>query len=167
MRWERLFAELEGQAGDFELQERDALVDELRDGDWAETSWRGLLGGRVVLEVLGLGRLEGQVVLANNAFVQVRGDRADHVVNSAAVLALVATERRADAASTVAAALGWGHVFRALRDAGDTVRVRRIDGSTVEGTVLVVGKDFVRLCDQSERERSLPFAAIAVVSGPT
>jgi hypothetical protein len=34
MRWERLFHELEAQAGDLEMQERDALVDELRDGEW-------------------------------------------------------------------------------------------------------------------------------------
>ncbi|MDX6278092.1 MAG: hypothetical protein QOJ72_2220, partial [Nocardioidaceae bacterium] len=40
MRWERLFAELEAQAGDVELQDRDALVEELADGDWAATSWR-------------------------------------------------------------------------------------------------------------------------------
>lgn len=65
MRWERLFAELEAQVGDVEMQDRDALVDELADGAWAETSWRDLLGGHVVLDVLGHGRIEGEVVLVN------------------------------------------------------------------------------------------------------
>ena len=49
MRWERLLEDLEARAGDLELEERDALVDELRDGDWGRTSWRQLLGGRVVV----------------------------------------------------------------------------------------------------------------------
>ena len=59
MRWERLFEDLEARAADLELDERDALVDELRDGDWAQTSWRQLLGGHVVLAVRGADRVEG------------------------------------------------------------------------------------------------------------
>jgi hypothetical protein len=165
MRWERLFAELEAQVGDVEMQDRDALVDELADGDWAATSWRDLLGGHIVLDVLGHGRLEGEVVLVNQRLVQLRGERLDHVVNAAAVLALVSSERRATGESRVSAGLGWGHVFRALRE--DPVRVRRTDGSTVDGDVGVVGSDFVRMCDESGRDQVVPFGAIAMVSGRT
>jgi hypothetical protein len=165
MRWERLFAELEAQAGDVELQDRDALVEELADGDWAATSWRDILGGRVVLDVQGHGRLDGDVVLANERFVQLRGERADHVVNAAAVLAVVSSQRRAPEESRVSAALGWGHVFRALRE--DSVRVRRIDGGTVDGEVEVVGSDFVRLRDEAGHRQVVPFSAIGVVSGRT
>lgn len=163
MRWERLFAELEAQVGDVEIQDREALVDELVDGAWAETSWRDLLGGHVVLDVLGHGRIEGEVVLVNRRLVHVRGERIDHVVNATAVLAVVASARRAAKDSRVSAGLGWGHVFRALR--GDPVRVHRSDGSTVDGNVGVVGKDFVRIRDESDRDHVLPFDVVAVVSG--
>lgn len=76
---------------------------------------------------------------------------------------MVASERRAAEDSRVSAGLGWGHVFRALR--GDPVRVRRSDGSTVDGNVGVVGKDFVRMRDESDRDHVLPFDVVAVVSG--
>lgn len=165
MRWERLFAELEAQSEDLELQERDALVDELRDGDWAETSWWSLLGGRVVVDVLGHGNLDGHVVLANERLTQIRGEGLDHVVNNAAVLAVVSYERRAEEVSAVTGALGWGHVFRTLRDVGESVRIRRVDGSTIDGVVVVVGRDFVRIRAESGRAQSIPFASIAVVSG--
>lgn len=163
MRWERLFAELEAQAGDVEMQDRDALVAELADGDWAATTWRDLLGGHAVLDVRGHGRLGGEVVLVNRQLVQLQGERVDHVVNTDAVLAVLSAEHRAVAESPVSAGLGWGHVFRALRESA--VRIRRIDGSTVDGSVGVVGRDFVRVQDESGRDQVLPFAVVAVVSG--
>lgn len=165
MRWERLFNELEAQSVDLEMLERDALVDELRDGEWAETSWRSLLGGAVVLDVQGMGRIEGTVVLVNENIVQLRGSLIDHVASIAAVTSLVASERRAEEPSAVTASLGWGHVFRALRDAGEPVRVRTLAGSTVDGTIEVVGADFVRVREESGRDQMLPFAAVAAVSG--
>ena len=165
MRWDRLFTELEARSADLVLDERDALVDELRDGDWAATSWWTLLGGQVVLDVLGHGHVGGQVVLANERLVQLRGERVDHVLSNAAVLAVVSSERRADEISTVAAALGWGHVFRALRDAGAEVRIGRVDGSTVEGTIVVVGRDFLRVRGETGRDHLLTFTSLAVVSG--
>ena len=167
MRWERLFADLEAQAADLELDERDALVDELRDGDWAETSWRQLLGGRVVLAVRGADHVEGHVTLVNDRLVHLRGDSMDQVVNAAAVMAVHSSERRADESTAVGAALGWGHVFRALREAGDEIRVRLVDGSVRDGSVLVAGRDFVRLRAESGRDQVVPFDAIAVVSGRT
>src|SRR5690348_4062247 len=123
MRWERLFEDLEAQAADLELDERDALADELRDGDWAQTSWRQLLGGRVVLSVRGADRVEGEVVLVNERLVHLRSDSMDHLVNADAVTGIHVAERRADATTAVGEALGWGQVFRALRDAGEEIRV--------------------------------------------
>lgn len=167
MRWERLFNELEAQAGDLEIQERDALVDELRDGEWAETPWRSLLGGKVVLDVLGAGRIAGECVLVNEHVVQLRSDRTEHVVSTSAVVAVISSERRADPASSVSAALGWGHVFRALRNTGEPVRLRAIDGSSFDGTIVVIGADFVRVREESGRDQSVTLAAVAVVSGRT
>jgi hypothetical protein len=167
MRWERLFEDLEARAADLELDERDALVDELRDGDWAQTSWRQLLGGHVVLSVRGADRVEGEVTLVNDRLVHLRGDAMDHVVSAVAVMAVQSSERRADATTTVGDALGWGHVFRALREAGEEIRVRLVDGSVRDGSVVVAGRDFVRLRSGSGRDQVVPFESIAVVSGRT
>lgn len=167
VRWDRLFDDLEGQADELEREERDALVDELRDGTWAETGWRQLLGGRVALEVLGGARVEGEVTLANDQVVQISGERGDHVVSAGAVLVVHASGRRADDPGRVAASLGWGHVFRALRDAGEEVVVRLVDGSSREGTVVAVGGDFVRLATPSGRGQDLVWTAIVMVSGRT
>jgi hypothetical protein len=167
MRWERLFEDLEARAADLELDERDALVEELRDGDWSQTSWRQLLGGHVVVTVRGAERIEGEVTLVNDRLVHLRGDAMDHVVNAGAVMAVHSSERRADASTAVDDALGWGHVFRALREAGEEIRVRLVDGSVRDGSVVVAGRDFVRLRAASGRDQVLPFDAIAVVSGQT
>lgn len=165
VRWDRLFDDLEAQADDLERQERDALVDELRDGDWAETRWRHLLGGQVAIEVVGGGRVEGEVTLVNDRLVQVSGERTDHVVAASAVLVVHAAERRAEPVGRVGTALGWGHVFRALRDAGEPVVVRLVDGSSREGEVVAVGADFVRLATPSGRSQDVVWPAIVMVSG--
>jgi PAS domain-containing protein len=167
VRWDRLFDDLEAQAADLEREERDALVDELRDGDWAQTRWRHLVGGRVTLEVVGGGRVDGIVTLVNDRVLQISGDRADHVVAASAVLLVQAAERRADPPGRVSAALGWGHVFRALRDAGEEVVVRLVDGSSREGVVDVVGGDFVRLTTPAGRSQDVVWTGIVMVSGRT
>ena len=163
MRWDRLFADLEGQATDLGLEERDALVDELRDGTWAETPWRDLVGGHVVLEVSGLGRVEGEARLVNESVVHLVSQRAEHVVAGPAVLEIVSSERRAVPATPVTERLGWGHVLRAARDDGDSAHLTRRDGTAVEGRVDVVGRDFVTVSSGS-RTRTVPFAAIAALT---
>ncbi len=165
MRWERLFNELEAQAGDLEMQHRDALVDELRDGEWAETSWRSCLGGRVEIDVLGAGRIAGDAVLVNEQVIQLSNERFDHFVSASAVIAVASAERRAEPGSTVTASLGWRHVFRTLRDEAEPVRVQLVTGSTIDGTVAVIGADFVRIREESGRTQSPTFSAVAVVTG--
>lgn len=164
MRWDRLFADLEGHAADLELEERDALVDELRDGDWAQTSWRDLLGGRVSLSLLTGDRVDGDVTLVNTELIQINGEVTGHVVSTAAVVAVLTSERRADTPTAVSNAMGWKHVFRTLRDAGDPVGVRLVDGTSREGRVLAAGRDFVRLGVGSGRDQAVPYAAIVMVS---
>ena len=164
MRWDRLFADLEGQAADLELEERDALVNELRDGEWAETSWRDLLGGHVVLQVAGLGRVEGEARLVNEQVVHLASERAEHVVAGAAVLEVIAGERRARAPTAVTSRLGWGHLLRAARDDGDRTILTRIDGTMVDGTVDVVGRDFVTVKTSAARTRTVPFVSLAAMT---
>jgi hypothetical protein len=164
VRWDRLFADLEGQAADLELEERDALVSELRDGEWAETSWRDLVGGHVVLQVAGLGRVEGEARLVNEQVVHVMSERAEHVVAGAAVLEVISGEHRASAPTAVTSRLGWGHLLRAARDDGDRTILTRTDGTTVDGTVDVVGRDFVTVATGAGRTRTVPFAALAALT---
>jgi hypothetical protein len=167
VRWDRLFEDLEGQADELEREERDALVDELRDGAWTETRWRHLLGGRVAVEIIGGARVEGEVVLVNDQVLQISGTRTDHVVSAAAVLVVQAAERRADETGRVAASWGWGQVFRALRDAGEEIVVTLVDGTSREGVVAAVGGDFVRLTTLGGRSQDVVWAAIVMVSGRT
>lgn len=164
VRWDRLFADLEGQVGDLELEERDALVGELRDGGWAETSWRDLLGGHVVLQVAGLGRVEGEAGLVNEHVIHVAAERFEHVVAAAAVVEIVSSERRAAATSSVTSRLGWAAVLRATRDDVDPICLTCTDGVGHDGVVDVVGSDFVRLRTAQDRTRTVPFDAIAVVT---
>jgi hypothetical protein len=164
VRWDRLFADLEGQAADLEVEERDALVSELRDGEWAETSWGDLLGGHVVLQVAGLGRVEGEACLVNETVVHLTSKWAEHVVAGAAVLEVVASERRATAATSVTSRLGWGHLLRAARDDGDRTILTRTDGTVVDGRVDVVGRDFVTVTTGPGRTRTVPFSALAALT---
>jgi hypothetical protein len=164
VRWDRLFADLEGQAADLEIEERDALVSELREGEWAGTSWHELLGGQVVLEVSGLGRVEGEARLVNERVVHLESERAEHVVATSAVLEVIATERRAAPPTVVTARLGWRHVLRAARDDGDRALITRTDGTTVDGTVDVVGRDFVTMASDTGRARTVPFGAVAALT---
>ena len=107
------------------------------------------------------------MVLVNKQVIQLRGEKVEQVISTDAVVAVNSAERRSDDPSVVSAALGWGHVFRALKAEGQPVRVRTVTGSTVDGTVDVVGADFVRVHEDSGRDQMLPFAALAIVSGRT
>ncbi|MGJ9413439.1 hypothetical protein ACHAAC_12105 [Aeromicrobium sp. CF4.19] len=164
MRWDRLFAELEGQAEDMALGERDALVEELRDEEWSQTPWRSLVGGAVELEVQGVGRVAGSAELVNDVVVHLASVAIDHVVAADAVLTVVTADRRADPSGRVSARLGWPQLLRRVREDGDEVRVARRDGAVLEGVVDVVGRDFVRLATAGGRRPVVPFAGLAVLS---
>lgn len=164
MRWDRLFAELEAQAEDDLLAERDALVADLRDAEWAETSWRSLLGGSVELEVKGVGRVAGAVRLVNDDLVHLVTPVMDHLVACTAVTAVLASDHRADEPGRVASRLGWRQVLRRARDDGDEGRFTSLDGSLREGAIDVVGLDFVRVLPASGRGVVVPTAELAAVS---
>lgn len=166
MRWERLFADLEDQAEDEALAERDALAADLRDEHWGSLSWRDLLGDSVTLDVVGAGRISGTVVAHNATFVHVRHPTLDHVVAVPAVSSVVATHGDPRPQGPVTQRLGWTHVCRRARDDGDEIHLVRADGSALDGLVDVVGGDFVRLRPTSGAEPTavVPYVAIAVLS---
>ena len=166
MRWERLFADLEGQAEDEALAERDALAADLRDEHWGSLTWRAMLGDSATLEVVGVGRVAGEVVAHNATFVHLRTPALDHVAAVEAVAAVVATQGDPLSQGVVTERLGWAQVCRRVRDDADEVRLGRVDGPSHDGVVDVVGRDFVRLRAATATTATVvvPFAAIAVLS---
>lgn len=166
MRWERLFAELEGQATDDALSERDALIEDLRQGEWATTGWWQLCGGRAGVEVVGLGRIDGVIVSANQHVLQVRTAREDVLVNAAHVLGVLAPARRAQTPTAVDARLGLRHALRACQRDADRVRIHRVDASMRAGVVEQVGQDFVSLREDSGTVTIVPLAMVAAFSCP-
>lgn len=164
MRWERLFADLEARAATAELVERDALIDDLVDGEWSATSWLDLIRGDVALDVVGLGRIEGRVLGVSPVLVRLAAARQEVLVARTAITGITTDRlRRAPAAeSVVAARLGWGSVWRALADDGDALRLHRIDGSVLDGFVGVVASDAVEILGPSSGVM-VPWTAIAAV----
>lgn len=166
MRWERLFGELEGHAEHARVEERDALVADLRQGEWAERSWiDGLPTAVVELDVIDVGVIAGRVRFANATVIHVEGTARDHLVATDAVRwARGATRGRPLAPDSVSARLGWGRVFRELQEDADEVRLALVGAVVVEGRVAVVGRDFVRLTVASGQERDIPMRSVRAVT---
>ena len=170
MRWERLFGELEGYAEHLHLEERDALVTDLREGEWAARSWiDGLAGGDVEAEVAvrDVGVLAGRVRMANDLVLHLETPSAVYVVAASAVQWVRGEGRgsRLDRES-VAAKLGWGPVFREAQDDGDQLRLTLAGGDVIEGSVSAVGADFVRITVAAGRHRDVPTTAVVVATFP-
>jgi hypothetical protein len=170
MRWERLFGELEGYAEHLRLEERDALVTDLREGEWAERSWIDTLAAGDVeaeIAVRDVGVLAGRVRMANDLIVHLETASAAHVVAASAVQ-WVRIDGRSPAfdRESVAARLGWGPVFREAFDEGDPVRLTLMGGVVLEGDVSAVGADFVRIAVAAGRHRDVPTSAIQVATFP-
>jgi len=165
MRWDRLFADLEGEAARLAKVEIETVAAELGDEAWGQTSWRRLLGGRVELEVRGAGRVSGEVASVNEVLIRLRGDTGDRLVATSSVLEIVDSEHRSDPPGRVEAALGWPSALRRLRDAGEDVRVTGDDGRVVTGRIDAVGQDFVRIVVESGRRRIVLLDAVAMIAG--
>lgn len=165
MRWDKLFADLEAETHESQLVERDALIDDLRDGEWASTPWSALCGGDVILVVAGA-RVAGHVLSVNRQIIHLRAEQNDIIVNPDWVDEISASTRRSTPASTVSARLGWPHIFRACRRDRDRIQLRRRDGANCSGTVDRVGQDFVSIREDAPRSVVVPFTAIATLTCP-
>lgn len=153
MRWDRLFSELEQSLADEARLEHEALADELRDEQWAATSWSAMLGGRVELELCGGARVHGPVELIGR----------DVVATDTTIVfrdAVVAVRNGQRAGSPRVSRLGWASAVRALADEeGPHLHVVRRDGSIVAGLLHVLGEDFLQL-----GEVMVPTKAVSCVS---
>lgn len=166
MRWEKLFADLEGIVEDEALAERDAMVRDLSDGERASTRWQQLAGGNVSFDVTGISQIDGTILSSNDQVIHVLTDRAHVLVSTASVMAVLTATRRAARPSAVSSRLGWPHVFRLLQRDQDRVQVFRSDSAVTTGTVVRVGADFVQICDEAGKTPMFPYAAISAVSCP-
>lgn len=168
MRWDRLFDELEGHVRHAELVERDALVADLREGEWAERSWIDGLADTsptVELSVLDVGVMTGTVRWATTSVIHVQSASAHHLIAAAAVQWVRGADRSPGLArDSVRARLGWGPVLREAQDERDLLAVTLVGGMVLEGRVTAVGRDFVRLGSDSVRERDIPTDAVRVVT---
>ncbi|MEO6472707.1 MAG: hypothetical protein ABIR57_12080 [Aeromicrobium sp.] len=166
MRWDKLFADLESQADEDALAERDALIEDLSEGEWAGTSWRQLCGGYVRVEAVGIGHVEGEVMSINERLLHVRAPHADTLISPASVLVVSSWSRRADPVTSVSSRLGWPAAFRLCQRDQDRVKVHRVDGTMNTGLVAQVGQDFVQIRDDADKSILIPLAAISAVSCP-
>ena len=167
MRWDRLFADLEGTADHWARAEVDTLATELADEAWGRTSWLDLIGGRIELDVQGAGVVSGQLCGRHDGLLRLGGSSGDLLVATSAVREVLHTDRRSDPPGTVESALGWASALRRIRDAGEPVRLIDLDGRVVTGQIDVVGSDFVRVDvggRDLRRRRLFLLSAIAVIA---
>ena len=144
MRWEErlldLFDDLEQQAEGLALAERDALVAEQSRSEYAAVALADRLhasvGTRLLLDVAGLGALDGRLVRAGDGWCLLDADREEWVVVTAAVRAVrgLADGGRAPDARPLTARLGLGSALRGLAGDRTEVLLHRVDGSTVTST---------------------------------
>ena len=166
MRWDRLFADLEAGAEDDAVRERELLVPELADEQWAATTWTDLLEGLVVLEVSDGLRLEGTVRGVGERLVRLEGAQHDVLVDVGHVVGLLGGRRRESRSRGVGERLGWRQAFRSLRDDADEVEIWRVGHEPVRGVVELAGQDFVRLRTPAGRSCCIPFRAVSAVRAP-
>ena len=181
MRWDDLFADLEGQLAAAEGAELAAEVADRTRHEAAQLSLLDRLapaaGHDVRLLVMGAGQVSGRLdqVGAEWLLVSEAAGRQALVVVAAVLSAggLGARSRAPGQEGRVFARLGLGSALRAIARDRVQVVIGLLDGSAVTGTVDRVGSDFVEMAEHGPGEprrpsevsgmRAVPFAAIAVV----
>jgi hypothetical protein len=178
MRWEErlldLFDDLEQQAEGIALTERDLLVAEQSRAEYASVDLAARLhasvGARVLLELTGVGVLDGTLVRAGDGWCLLDASGQDWIVVLRAVGAVrgLRTGGVAADARAVSARLGLGSALRGVAESRTEVVLHRLDGATSRGMLGRVGADFVELWTAPETRgpvEVVPFGAVAAVRG--
>ncbi|MGG5260798.1 hypothetical protein [Phycicoccus avicenniae] len=176
MRWEGLFADLEGQLAAEERRELDSEVAERTRRERALVDLTGRLAAAVGTSVTL--RLEGGRVVAGtltdvgDGWSLVAAPPREVLVPHAALVVLEGLPARADPART-ARRFGLGHALRALARDRATVAVDLAGAAPVVGTVDVVGADHLVLAEHPDGEPrrrenvrrllTVPFGALRAV----
>lgn len=165
MRWEKLFAEIEAHSGDVARAERDFEILDRTEGEWAATSWRDRLSpGPISLGVAGLGRLDSHLVRITGAWLLLQTDNYEVIVNPNWVTAVSTSVSGAKPMSALEQRMTWVHAIRMLQREGSRIHVVRADGSSVDGTVRLAGKDFVEIKTDQRTVEMVPYALLAAIS---
>ncbi len=148
MRWDRLFAELEAEADELAVRDRDAEIADRTRAELGRTRWADRLraaAGDVRVRLLGGVVLAGRVGHVGDDWLLLGTESHDVLVPGHAVVGIeglgIAAAPRAD--GTVPHT--WTAAWRVLARDRAAVRVARVDGSEVRGVPVRVGADFVEL----------------------
>ena len=179
MRWDDrlqgLFEDLEQQAEGLALSERDALVAEQRVAEYAEVDLaarlHGSVGARIGCEVVGVGRVEGELSRVGEGWILVETDRDEWLVRLPAVLAIRGLADRAITADLrrVTTRLGVASALRQVAEDRAEVLLHLVDRGTLRVLLGRVGADFLEVLEvvevvEAASQRSvLPFTAVAAV----
>ncbi len=180
MRWQDLFADLEGQARSLEQAELQGEIADRIRGEIADIRLinriRSAVGSQVRLQVQAVGLVEGRLVGVGRDWLLLATPY-DVVIATGAVggaVDLPVTAVSPEGVSPVESKLGLTAALRAIAVDRSAVTVRLRDGTSYTGTPDRVGADFVdvSLHDLAEPRRraavrgrcTLAFSALAAVS---
>lgn len=177
MRWNELFADLEGQLDEAERSERElALADRVRRERSQVDLFQRLLAqrGPVSLTTLGGAAAVGIVSDVGQGWVLLdEGVAGSALVRLEAVMGFVGLDARADLTSALGRKFGLGYALRAISRDRLPVRVHDVAGGVREGHLAGVGADVVEVLEHPVdlpgrsgvvRQRvAVPFTALALV----
>jgi hypothetical protein len=160
VRWQELFADLEGQFGAAAQAELDAEVADRSRREVGSVRLvdrlRAALGCALTLQVRGGGRVAGTLAAVGpDWLLVVEPTGPETLVAASAVLSvsgLVAQTAAPNATGAVEARLRLGYALRGLVRDRATVLVALVDGTTVTGTFDRVGADFAELAEHPPDE---------------
>jgi hypothetical protein len=179
VRWESLFADLEGQ---FEAEQAAELAAEVVERTRAELARQTLVdrlrasgGHPLVLHVVGGAAVRGTVELVGAGWLLITEHHGSQVVAPigavTGISGLPGWAAEPGTASRGAGRLGMGSALRAIARNRDAVRATLVDGATITGRIDRVGADFFEMAAHPPGEprragavqevRVVPMAALA------
>lgn len=179
MRWEELFADLEGQLAAVDAAELAGEVADRTRREWAALTLRDRVprGGQLRVLLLGGGHVEGTVLdVGVDWLLLEEAGRRELLVSTAGVVSIAGTGSRSEVAdSEVERRLDLRWALRGIARNRSEVQLLLRDGSARSGTIDRVGADHLELAEHlpGEERRTgallgislVPLSALAAVRG--